>query len=412
MKFEKSKLSDLCTVITDGSHTSPKATGDGYKMLSVKDMEYLDFNYDNAKLISQPDYDNLVKNGCKPLKNDVLIAKDGNSCLESCFVMRQEKDVVLLSSIAILRPNLEKINPFYLMYVLKSPSIKNDLKKNHVSGSAIPRMILKDFREYEITYPSLEYQNKIVDFLYSIDLKIEINKKIIKKLEELTFHFFKHWFIDFEFPNEEGQPYKSSGEKMVESELGMIPEGWSVQKFKEMYSNYDRMRIPLSKREREKREEIYPYYGAASQMDYVDDYIFDGTYLLLGEDGTVINGDGSPVLQYVWGKFWVNNHAHVLKGTNPYSTEYLFLLLKHTNVESIITGAVQKKISQSNLNSLNMIKPTDDIVAYFSKFIEPSFNAIKSRKDENILLSRLKDILLPKLLSGEIEVPVKEPESV
>ena len=90
-------------------------------------------------------------------------------------------------------------------------------------------------------------------------------------------------------------------------------------------------------------------------MDYVDDYLFDGTYILMGEDGTVVTEQGTPVLQYIWGKFWVNNHAHVLKGKDSFSDEYIYLLLSKTNVQNIITGAVQPKINQRNfkLNSSN-----------------------------------------------------------
>lgn len=118
--------------------------------------------------------------------------------------------------------------------------------------------------------------------------------------------------------------------------------------------NHDRKRVPLSSREREKHQGIYPYYGAASIMDYVDDYIFDGKFILLGEDGTVINEDGTPVLQIAEGKFWCNNHAHVLTNSALVDFDYLYYLLKGTNISSIVTGAVQKKISQSNMNNLEV----------------------------------------------------------
>lgn len=85
----------------------------------------------------------------------------------------------------------------------------------------------------------------------------------------------------------------------------------------------DSKRIPLNSRDREQRKGTYPYYGATSIMDYVDDYLFDGVRILLGEDGTVVTPDGYPVLQYVWGKYWVNNHAHVLKPSSNYPIEML-----------------------------------------------------------------------------------------
>lgn len=127
----------------------------------------------------------------------------------------------------------------------------------------------------------------------------------------------------------------------------------------ELLINFDSKRIPLSSRERECKKGIYPYYGATSVLDYVDEYIFDGTYILLGEDGTVINADGSTVLQLVNGKFWCNNHAHILKNTNKVDFYFLYYLLKNCNVSSIITGAVQPKISQKNLYSFVVSYPKD-----------------------------------------------------
>ena len=91
---------------------------------------------------------------------------------------------------------------------------------------------------------------------------------------------------------------------------------------------------------------LYPYYGAATIMDYVNDYIFDGEYILMGEDGTVETEDGYPVLQYATGKFWVNNHAHVLTAKSPFNNYFIWFFLKQCNISGIVTGAVQPKINQ------------------------------------------------------------------
>ena len=135
------------------------------------------------------------------------------------------------------------------------------------------------------------------EYLSSLDNKINLNNDMNNTLEEIGQGIFKRWFVDFEFPNENGEPYKSSGGEMIESELGMVPKGWEIGSFSDISEILDSKRIPLSKREREKRANIYPYYGAASLMDYVDDYIFEGIHVLMGEDGTVIDKDGFPILQ-------------------------------------------------------------------------------------------------------------------
>ena len=175
--LELVKLNTLCDKITDGSHYSPKGISEGIPMLSVKDMVDNGFNYSGCKFISEDDYVDLVKADCKPLKNDVLIAKDG-SYLKHVFVIKKEVNQAILSSIGILRPNLNRINPEYLKYYLHTRSVKDTVSKKYVSGSALPRIILKNFGEIEVIYKKIDEQNKIAKVLSDLDAKIELNNKI------------------------------------------------------------------------------------------------------------------------------------------------------------------------------------------------------------------------------------------
>lgn len=161
-------------------------------------------------------------------------------------------------------------------------------------------------------------------------------------------------------------------------------------------SNYDRLRKPLSKKERLSIPGKYRYIGATSVNDYINKYNFDGIYLLLGEDGTVEDDNGYPILQYISGKFWPNNHAHVLQGKNV-STEWLYLFFKQRKITSIVTGAVQKKISQKNLNSLSISIPDKDKLARFDTIINPIFKNIRIIESENHSLEKIKVELLSKL---------------
>ncbi len=183
-----------------------------------------------------------------------------------------------------------------------------------------------------------------------------------------------------------------------------MPESWNLGTVSDIIELYDSQRKPLSGNERDKMDKIYPYYGATSCMDYVDDYLFDGKYLLLGEDGTVVDAAGYPILQYIWGKFWVNNHAHIMTGKHGYNVESLYLFFRQTNVKSIVTGAVQPKINQANLRSIQTLLPPVAIMDDFNATIEPLFGLIRNNRDENKRLESLRDSLLPKLMSGELDV--------
>lgn len=274
----------------------------------------------------------------------------------------------------------------FIYYLICSDQIRIPAIKSMVGSSGRQRVQIDVLKELIINLPPLDIQKKIAGVLGALDNKIELNNKINNNLEQQVQALFKSWFIDFE-------PFG-----------GTMPEDWKVGITDDIITLFDSQRIPLSSNQRENMEKIYPYYGATSLMDYVDKYIFDGKYLLLGEDGTVVDDYGFPILQYVWGKFWVNNHAHILQGKNGFTVESLYLFFKCTNVKSIVTGAVQPKINQANLKSIPAIIPTINVMNNFNNIINPLFSLFRKNIEENTRLAELRDTLLPKLMSGEINV--------
>ena len=193
-------------------------------------------------------------------------------------------------------------------------------------------------------------------------------------------------------------------DRLVPSELREIPEGWQARKLGDVIEIHDNKRIPLNSRQRANREGPFPYYGAASIMDYVNDFLFDGVHVLTGEDGSVIDAEGHPVIQYVWGQFWVNNHAHVLRGRNGVSHEHLYLLLKRVNVLAFVTGAVQPKLSQRNLRTIPIAYPGRTLCREFSTLLDPLFAKVRNTADDIERLTAQRDALLSKLVSRDVQV--------
>ena len=381
-------IDDVCSLVTDGAHNSPKSVEKGYYMASVKDFIEYGFDFSNCRQISEEDYEKLRKQGCVPQKDDVLVGKDGARYFEDIIIYRQDEQPALLSSIAILRANRKKITPEFLYYTLKTPAIKKDVRDNYGSGSAIPRVVLKDFKRMPFSYPDIDEQRKITAVCSVIDAKIQVNNAINKNLEQQAKALYKDWFFDF-------SPFSTEGN---------FPDGWRLGTVGDIIQLHDSKRVPLSGSERDKMEKIYPYYGAASLMDYVDNYLFDGIYLLLGEDGTVVDSLGFPILQYVYGQFWVNNHAHIITGKEGFSVEELYLFFSLTNIKSIVTGAVQQKVSQQNLKKVQAIIPSKEALSAFDDLIQPIFAQIRNLRDENTHLADLRDTLLPRLMSGKLDV--------
>ena len=342
-------------------------------------------NISNLLYIAEEKYNDIKSKYGVPKENDILISAVGERSGIPYLVRNEEFYFKDGNLIWIRNFDDRKIFSKYLCYWFKS-KIGQFTLENLMIGSAQKALTIVGIKGIELNLPPLEVQNKIAKVLSALDNKIELNNAINNNLEQQAQAIFKSWFVDFE-------PFG-----------GTMPSDWKTGNVSEIVEIYDSKRKPLSGNQRSNMKKRFPYYGAASLMDYVEDYIFDGLYLLLGEDGTVVDSNGFPILQYVWGKFWVNNHAHILAGKNGFNVDSLYLFFKQTPITSIVTGAVQAKISQTNLMSIELNIPTENILYKFNQLIAPLFEQIRYNTDENKNLTQLRDALLPKLMSGEIDV--------
>lgn len=381
-EWKECKLSEIMDLIGGGTPktSNPDYWGGDIPWISVKDFNgERRYVGDTEKKITKLGLEN---SSTKILsKGDIIISARG-TVGELAII---PSDMAFNQSCYGLRAK-DFVDSCFLYYLLKQSV---NILKHNTHGSVFDTITRETFENISVKLPPLPTQQKIAAILSSLDDKIELNNKINTNLEQQAQALFKNWFVDFE-------PFG-----------GKMPEGWKEGTVSEIIVLHDSKRIPLSSQQREKMEKKYPYYGATSLMDYVDNYLFDGIFLLLGEDGTVIDSEGFPILQYVEGKFWVNNHAHILTGKNGFSVEMLYLLFSLTNVKDKVTGAVQQKISQGNLNSITTIIPPEEVCKKFDLLIQPLFAQIRNLKQENDRLSELRDTLLPKLMNGEIEVGIK-----
>ena len=379
--FPKLSLPKVLSFIVDNRGKTVPTAESGHKLIATNCIrnENLYPSYEKIRFLSDETYHNWFR--AHPIPGDILFVCKGTPG-RVCMVP-DPIDFCIAQDMVALRVNEDVVYNRYLLVVLRSREIQKQIY-NYSVGDVIPHFKKSFFSKIEIPIPPMSLQRLIGDFYFSFSLKIELNAQINHNLEEQAKAIYINHF-----------PYG------VDDNL---PEGWRKGKLGEIIELHDSKRIPLSGNERAKMEKIYPYYGAASLMDYVNNYLFDGIFLLLGEDGTVITEDGFPMLQYVWGKFWVNNHAHVLTGKAGFSVESLLLLLKQTPVKSIVTGAVQPKISQGNLKSISVVIPPERLLSRFNHDIEPLFALMRQNIEESRRLAQLRDTLLPKLMSGEIDV--------
>ena len=328
-------------------------------------------------------------------KGDILITRTSETIDElgmSCVALKDYPTATFNGFCKRLRPLTDKVYPHFIGYYLRTPYFRSNFTK---VASLITRASLRneDLLGFSIELPPIYKQKKIAEILYSYDNLIENNNKRIKLLEQMAENLYKEWFVRFRFPEYENVEF-----------VGTLPIGWQYQPISESMDFFDSQRVPLSSMQRDEMEKIYPYYGAAKLMDYVDDYLFDGEYLLLGEDGTVITTDGFPVLQLVNDKFWVNNHAHVIRGKGNISTRFLYLTFCRFPITGVVTGSAQPKISKGRLEKLKILVPDAITMEHFNNLINPMFDEINVLKKQLIRITQQRDMLLPRLMSGKLEV--------
>ena len=393
MSWEKVKLGELYEV-HNGLSKGGKFFGSGHPFLTFSTVFNNYFLPEALNDLVQST--EKEQNDYSILRGDVFVTRTSETSDElgmSCVALKDYPGATYNGFTKRMRPkNPTRVIPEFIGYYLRMPSFRAGFQ---AFSTMTTRASLKneDLLRMTIVLPPITEQTRIADILISYDRLIDNNRKQIKLLEEAAQRLYKEWFVDLRFPGHETTPIVNG-----------IPKGWHEGTIQDVVIYHDKKRKPLSGMQRAEMQGEYRYYGAASILDYVNDYLFDGTYLLLGEDGTVVTEDGFPVLQYVTGKFWVNNHAHVLTGQLGYPTEYLYMMFKSTKVKDVVTGAAQPKISQARLSNKKIIVPSKQLVSAYCDITGPMFKEIINLEHQITVLKEARDRLLPKLMSGEIEV--------
>lgn len=192
--WEQRKLGEVCKKITDGSHFSPAEAENGYPMPSVKDMTQNGFDFSTCKRISKNDYDVLVKQGCRPEIGDVLVAKDG-SILKYAFEIKENQAFVILSSIAILKPDFKIINGGFLSQHFMIEEFRRKVIEENTTGTGVPRIVLSNFKNVRIRYPSIAEQKKIGDYFANLDHLITLHQHKCEELQNIKKYMLQNMFV-------------------------------------------------------------------------------------------------------------------------------------------------------------------------------------------------------------------------
>lgn len=332
-------------------------------------------------------------------EDDLLITKDG-TIGKTAVVGNLPGPCTLNSGVFVVRPEADYTSK-YLYWVLNS-SIFTEFVNFYSKGSTIIHLYQDTFCNLPQPIPSLEEQYKISDYLDEktalIDSTIRKKEKLIELLQEERTAIINQAVTRGLDPNVK---MKDSGVEW----LGEIPEHWSIKKVKYVLENHDFKRVPLSSEERGKMDErVYDYYGASGVIDKVESYLFDGEYILLGEDGANLLTRSTALAFKATGKFWVNNHAHILKPRKG-NLDFYVELLECIDYSVWVSGSAQPKLTAENLGNMHLPVPPqheqDEISAYIIKTKERSEAVVSKIKSEVQLLDEYRTALINEVVTGK-----------
>ena len=325
--------------------------------------------------------------------NDSVFARTGNSTGRSYFYDGSDGELVFAGFLIKFSLDPSKVNPRFIRYYTLSNEYK-EWVSSFSTGSTRGNINAKTYGSMKIKLPPTDQQDFLVQILSSLDNKIEVNKQINKTLENVAQAIFKQWFVDFEFPNEDDEPYKSSGGEMVESELGLIPNGWEVGKLENLVT------VKYGKDHKKLDYGDIPVYGSGGIMRYVNTSLYSSESVLIPRKGTLNN------VIYINDPFWSVDTMFFTQMNYPDITKYIYFFIKDKDLLSMNSGSAVPSMTTDILNRLPIIVSPLTMIQRFNKLVEPIFSLMDLNSKQIKKLSNTRDTLLPKLMSGEIRVPL------
>ena len=405
------KLAPLKKITTKiGSGATPRGGNNSYKTegitlirsLNVYDFE---FSYGGLAFINeeQASETRLARVIVEP--KDILLNITGASVARCCIVPEHLLPARVNQHVSLVRVDPNFADSHYVLYCINSPIYKHQLLTLAQGGATREALTQEIIGNLEIPLPPIPIQCKIANFLerkaQQINELIRIKQRRIELLQEQRTALINQAVTKGLDPNVEVKP---SGVEWI----GQIPSYWQTATVKYLTENLDGKRIPLSSEVRADQKQIYPYYGANGVIDYVEDYIFEGEYILIGEDGAPFFDKKREVSLLVSGKFWVNNHCHILKSVGTSNARFIVHCLNSVEYFEYITGSTRDKLTQADLNRIKIPIPSYLEQAQIADFLDCKTTQIdelisaERRKIE--LLKEYRQSLISEVVTGKIDV--------
>jgi len=414
-EWDIKKINNVTEKIIDNRGKTPPLVSKGFELLEVNAI------LENKKT---PDYSVVRKyvdeNTCKTWfrghikRKDILIPTVGT--IGNVAILEETRGEIAQNLIGLrVKKN---VNPDYIYYYLKNPYHKERLLNLDIGGVQ-PSIKVPHFLNLDIALPSLNEQQQISSILSFLDNKIELNRRMNKTLEDMAKALFKHWFVDFEFPNEEGKPYKSSGGEVVESGLGMIPRDWYFDKLMNIAD------ITIGRTPPRMQSEWFSENTNDIAWISIRDMGDSGTYIsqtseYLTKDAVKrfnipVIPENTVILSFklTMGRVAITTTtmlsneaiAHIKLTNESLLPEYIYLFFKKFDFSSLgTTSSIATAVNSQSLKHIPILIPDTKTMSLFATIILPIFKQIKENIKQTDILVRVRDSLLPKLMSGRIRI--------
>ena len=380
-EWKEYKLGGITSKI--GSGATPKGGKESYlggNIALIRSQNILDFAFTNSGLVYINKDQASKLNNVEVKENDILLNITGDSVARVCIVPQKILPARVNQHVAIIRGN-DIVDNRYLLYYLQyiKPYLLS-LSQGGATRNALTKKMLEDL---DIKVPSKNVQNIIISVLSSLDDKIELNRRINENLEQQAQALFKSWFVDFE-------PFKDG--KFVDSEQGMIPEGWKVGNLEEL------VEVKYGKDHKKLAPGTIPVYGSGGIMRYVDQYLYNKESVLIPRKGSLNN------VMYINRPFWTVDTMFYTRMKIEGIAKFIYLFMSPKDLLSMNSGSAVPSMTVDILNKIQIITPPINIIQKFECIMKPIFTKMDLCSYENQKLSQLRDTLLPRLMSGELEI--------
>ena len=397
------KLADIIETYISGDWGEEIATTEASNaVFCVRGADFVPIANHKFKYIPQRYINNksLESKGIKV--GDLIIEKSGGSPTQSTgrivYVSEdliKDKNALVCSNFCVAFRVKSEWNPLYVYYYWQNIYNHGAFFNFEGKTSGIKNLQLDNaLAAIDIEYISLEEQNNIVSSLSAIDIKMNLNRQINDNLEAMAKQLYDYWFVQFDFPNEEGKPYKSSGGAMVWNDKlkREIPQGWDFCFLEDLLT------IRNGRDHKHLADGIYPVYGSGGEMRKVSEYLYDGESVLMPRKGSLNN------IMYVNEAFWTVDTMFYSEMKLSNCAKYIYYTIKDIDFTRWNSGTGVPSMTSSTLYSIKLVKPQNETLKKFDEMISPLFEHMKQISEQNVVLTKQRDELLPLLMNGQASV--------